>query len=52
MNNRQTMKDKIIKVWVFFWWWIIYHGNRLPWNLWRESEETHKNYLKVISKHE
>jgi len=29
----------IKKLWVFFWWWLIYHGDESPVRLWREESK-------------
>lgn len=29
---------KVKEVWIFFWWWIMYHGDESPVRLWKESK--------------
>lgn len=33
-----SMIKKLDYAWVFFWWWLVYHGDRNPYKLWREDQ--------------
>jgi len=31
--------NRLAKYWVYFWWWLLYHGDENPIKLWREADE-------------
>ena len=35
---------KASELWTFFWWWLLYHGDRNPARLWKENKELERRF--------
>lgn len=39
---KKQLEKKLWELWVFFWWWILYKGQRNPFKLWKEQQKIAK----------